>query len=387
MKLLKKLFIKNYRKKDDPQTHHRYGVVAGTIGIICNVFIAIIGIIIGLLSGSISITIQSIGNIADAGSSLITLIGFKLSSKPADKEHPFGHARVEYICGLIITIIMLVLGLLSAKSAIDKIFTPEDISLDIYTFIVLGIIIITKLFLMLMYRSFARDIRSDTLMASSVDSRADFITSIGILISMLVMKFTNINIDSYLGLIVAIIIIVSAIHMIKDTIDPLISVKPNKKLVAKIKKELLSFDGINDMHDLLIHTYGTGSTFVTVHVEVPETTTLLDCHELIDKIERHFEDKLHINLTMQVDPVNLTNPKSKEIEDRVEKHLKELNNDLTIHGLRVIYSKDKTKVLFDILEDFNSHLTKKQIIKHLEKAFENDETKFEFVFTIDKPFT
>ncbi|MGN0960968.1 MAG: cation diffusion facilitator family transporter [Christensenellales bacterium] len=387
MKLLKKLFIKNYRKKDDPETHHSYGVVAGTIGIICNGFIAVMGIVIGLLSGSISLIIQAINNLSDAGSSVITLFGFKLSSKPADKEHPFGHARVEYICGLVITVIMLVVGILSAKTSIEKIFKPEEINIDLYTFIVLGIIIVTKLFLMLMYRSFAKDISSDTLLASSVDSFGDLITSIAILISMIVMKVVNINIDSYIGLVVSILIIISAIRMIKETVDPLISVKPNKKLVAKIKKELLSFDGINDMHDLLIHTYGSGSTFVTVHVEVPETTTLLDCHELIDKIERHFEDKLHINLTMQVDPVDLNNPKTKELENKIEKSLKELNKDLTIHGLRVIYSKEKTKVLFDILEDFNSHLTKKQIINHLTKSLENEDTKFEFVFTIDKPFT
>ena len=170
MKLLKKLFIKNYRQKDNPKTHHRYGIVAGSIGIIGNLFIAVIGIIIGLLSGSISITIQSISNVADAGSSLITLIGFKLSSKPADDEHPFGHARLEYICGMIITIIMIVLGILSAKSSFDKILSPTELKIDLYTYIVLGLMISTKLFLMIMYRSFGRDIDSDTLIASSIDS-------------------------------------------------------------------------------------------------------------------------------------------------------------------------------------------------------------------------
>ena len=204
---------------------------------------------------------------------------------------------------------------------------------------------------------------------------------------MIIMSLTGVNIDSYLGLAISILIIISSIKMFKETIDPLISVKPNKKLVEKIKKELLSFDGINDMHDLLVHTYGSGSTFATVHVEIPETTTLLKCHELIDKIERHFEDKLHINLTIQVDPVSLNNPKSIAIEEKVESCLKELYPSLTVHGLRVIYESGKTKVLFDILEDFNSHLTKKKIINHLTKAFENEDTKFEFIFTIDKPFT
>lgn len=387
MKLIKKLFIKNYRKPDDPKVHHKYGIVAGTIGIILNIFASIIGAIIGFVSGSISIIIQSIGNITDAGSSAITLIGFKLASKPADKNHPFGYARVEYICGLVISIIMLILGIFSIKSAIDKIISPISLTIDVSTFIILGVIIIVKLFLMLMYNSFAKDISSDTLKASSTDCKNDMISTFAILVSMIIMKFTSINIDSYLGLIVSVIITISAIKTIKTTTDPLISVKPNKKLVNKIKKELLSFDGVNDMHDLLVHTYGSGSTFVTVHVEVPETTTLLDCHELVDKIERHFEDKLNINLTIQVDPVEINNPKTNAIEEKVEKSLKELNNELTIHGLRVIYSKEKTKVLFDILEDFNSQLSKQTITNHLTKAFEDEDKPFEFIFTIDKPFT
>ena len=156
---------------------------------------------------------------------------------------------------------------------------------------------------------------------------------------------------------------------------------------SKIKRELLSFEGINDMHDLLVHTYGTGSTFVSVHVEVHENTTLLDCHELIDKIERHFEDKLKINLTMQVDPVNPDNPENKEIYAKIKKVIHSLNKKITIHGLRVIKSESSIKVLFDILEDFDSHLTKKQITNALLDEFQSDTIKYEFIFTIDKPFT
>lgn len=386
MKLIKKMFIKNYRRTDDPTVHHKYGLVAGAIGIVCNLIIFAVGIIIGILCNSITIIVQSIGDLTDAGSSIITLIGFKLSSKPADKEHPFGHARVEYICGLVISFIMLIIGAIFTKSCIEKIITPEDITINIYTYIILGVMIITKLFLMVLYRNFSKDINSDTLMATSIDSRNDLLASIAILISMIVMQIFNINIDGIIGLVVSLLIIYSAFIMIKDTIDPLISVKPNKKLVSKIKRELLSFDGINDMHDLLVHTYGSGSTFVTVHVEVPETTTLLDCHELVDKIERHFEDKLHINLTMQVDPINKDDPRCQKIHDKIEKTLRKLNKKITIHGLRVIYGKEKTKVLFDILEDFDTKLSKKEIRDTLQEAFKNESPSFEFIFTIDKPF-
>lgn len=387
MKFIKKMFIKNYRNINNPEVHHKYGIVAGSIGIILNLIMFAAGITIGFLANSISLIIQSIANLTDAGSSIITLVGFKLSSKPADKEHPFGHARVEYICGFMITIIMLLAGILSIISSIEKIATPEEITINVFTYILLSFTIVIKLFLMILYHNFSKDIDSDTLKASSVDARDDMIANFAILISMIVMQIANINIDGFIGLAVALFIIYSAIKMSKETIDPLISVKPNKKLVSKIKRELLSFDGINDMHDLLVHTYGSGSTFVSVHVEVPESTTLLDCHELIDKIERHFEDKLHINLTMQVDPVNEDNPRNQQIYDKVKRTLRTLNKKLTIHGLRVIYSTTKTKVLFDILEDFDSHLTKKQITDTLTKAFEKEDTKFEFVFTIDKPFT
>ncbi|MBQ7351412.1 MAG: cation transporter [Clostridia bacterium] len=387
MKLIKKLFIKNYRKTSDPDVHHRYGVVAGAIGIFFNLLIFATGIVIGIISNSITIIVQSIGNLTDAGSSIITLVGFKLSSKPADKEHPFGHARVEYICGLLISLVMLILGVLFSKSCFEKILEPEEISIGIYTYVILSVMIAVKLFLAILYRNFAKDINSDTLLATSVDSRNDMLSSIAILISMIVMQSCSINIDGYIGLAVSLLTVVSAIRMINDTIDPLISVKPNKKLVSKIKRELLGFDGVNDMHDLLIHTYGSGSTFVSVHIEVPETTTLLDCHELVDKIERHFWDKLHINLTIQVDPIDIEDPLTKTTHERILKTLRKLNKNIQIHGVRIIEQKNKIKVLFDILEDFSSQLTKKQILDQLHQEFAEEKTPYEFVFIIDKPFT
>lgn len=386
MRLIKKLFIKNYRKTEDPTVHHKYGIVAGAIGIIFNLIIAIFGIVIGLIANSITIIIQSIGNLTDAGSSIITLLGFRLSSKPADKEHPFGHARVEYICGLVISILMLIIGIMFSKSCIEKIITPEEITINIYTYIILVIMILSKLFLMILYRNFAKDIKSDTLLATSVDSRNDLLSTIAILISMIIMQTCNINIDGWIGLGVSLISILAAIKMVKDTIDPLISVKPNKKLVSKIKRELLSFDGINDMHDLLIHTYGSGAIFVSVHVEVPHNTNLLDCHELIDKIERHFDENLNINLTMQIDPINEDDPLAINIENTIQKTLRKHNKNITIHGLRIEEESDKIKVFFDILEDFSSHLSKKQINTLLHEAFKHSKKNLEFIFTIDKPF-
>lgn len=390
MKLLKKLFIKNYRNVNNPKVHHSYGIVAGIIGIICNIITFGIGIIIGLFSHSISIIVQSVATLSDAFSSIITLIGFKLASKPADKEHPYGHARVEYVCGLLVTIIMIVMGVIFTKSCFEKVISPEELSINVATYIILAIMILFKLFLMFMYNSFAKDIDSDTLKASSVDARNDMLANIAIFVSMIVMSIFKVNIDAYVGLAVSILVIYSAIRMFGETVDPLISVKPNKKLVSKIKRQLRSFETIIDMHDLLVHSYGTGSTFASVHIEVPDYITLLDCHELVDRIERHFEDELHINLTIQVDPVNEQSPENEKLCRKVERTLRTLNKNITVHGFRVIHRKKSVRLLFDILEDFNSNLTKKQIISTLQKAFDkknNDNIKYEFVFTIDKPFT
>lgn len=386
MKFLKKMFIKNYRNIDDAKVRLKYGQVAGIIGIISNIVMFAVKLLIGIISASITIIVDAVNNMTDAGSSILTLVGFKLASKPADRDHPYGHARFEYVMGLIISMITFAAGLIFAKSSIEKIFAPEPIDISILTYVILGIGILVKLFQMLMYRDFARSIDSDTLKANEMDARLDLISSCTIFVSMIVMNIFSINIDGYIGLLVSLFIIYSSFRLILETINPLISEKPEKKLVNKIKKELLSFDGIHDMHDLLIHTYGSGSTYATVHVEVPSNTHLLEIHELIDKIERHFEDNLSINLTIQIDPIDQDNPRTREIHDKVEKTIKRINKKLTIHGLRAIYREDQVKVLFDITEDFEFKLQKSEVNKILKSAFANEKETFEFIFTIDKPF-
>lgn len=386
MKFIRKLCIKNYRDTENPQVRLKYGRVAGIIGIISNILMFIIKLLIGVISASITIIVDAINNLTDAGSSILTLIGFKLASKPADRDHPYGHARFEYIFGLIISMITFAVGLIFAKSCLDKIFNPTPIDISILTYVILSIGIAVKLFQMLMYRDFAREIDSDTLKANEMDARLDLISSCTILVSMIIMNIFSINIDGYIGLLVSLFIIYSSFKLILETINPLISEKPAKKLVNKIKRELLSFDGIHDMHDLIIHSYGSGSTFATVHVEVPADTTLLNIHELIDKIERHFEDKLNINLTIQIDPIDQDNPMTTLIHDKVEKTIKKINKKLSIHGLRVIYNADRIKVLFDITEDFDFKLQKSEVNMILQKAFSSENMKFEFIFTIDKPF-
>ena len=319
MNVIKKLFIKNYRNVNDQKVRLSYGRVAGTIGIICNILLFAIKILIGIFTASITIVVDAINNLTDAGSSVLTFVGFKLASKPADRKHPFGHAKYENVIGLIISIITLVVGIIFAKSCIEKIIAPVDLIINFWTYLILAIAILVKIFMLVMYRNFAKSIDSEALRASANDSKLDIVTSSTILVSMIIMGIFKINIDGYVGLAVSIFVIYSGIKQILETISPLISEKPERKLVNKIKKALSSFDGIESFHDLLIHSYGVDSTFASVHIEVPASSNLLDVHELIDKIERYFEDTLNINLTIQIDPIDKENPKTKAIYNKVYK--------------------------------------------------------------------
>jgi len=383
MTLIKKMFIKNYKDINNPIVRNSYGVVAGILGIISNILLFVCKLILGIISGSITIVIDAINNITDACSSVLTFIGFKLSNKPADKEHPFGHERYEYVMGLIISVIILAVGVTFSKTCIEKIISPEHITINFVTYIILSISILIKVIQMIIYFNFAKAINSDTLKASGLDSRNDIITTSAVLISMIIMHIFNINIDGYIGLIVSIFVIISSIKMIKETISPLISEKPQKELVKLIKKEILSFNGVDDIHDLQIHNYGTNTTFVAVHIEVPAKTTLLDSHELVEKIVRHFLNIHRIHLTIQVDPIDRDNQTTREIYHKVKKTIKSINQRLSIHSLRVIYNKEFTQVLFDILEDFDLNITKDIIDLELSKNFNLDE--FEFIYTIDRP--
>lgn len=386
MKIIKKLFIKNYTNVKDKNVRYAYGKFAGIFGLLTNLLLFGSKIFIGILSASITIIVDSINSLTDAGSCTLSLIGFKLANKPADKKHPFGHARYEYVMALIIAMISFAVGITFAKSCIEKIIIPTEITINLITYIILSVAIIIKLIQTLLYTNFSKAINGDTLKANGRDALFDMLVSIAILLSMIIMNIFKINIDGYIGLGVSLFIIYSSFSLILETISPLISEKPNKKLIRKIKRELKSFDGINDFHDLIIHSYGSSTIFATVHVEVPITTTLLETHELIDKIERHFEDELNINITIQVDPVDLNNKESNEIEEKIFKTLKKISSKIDIHGLRTVKKGNIIKVLFDIEEPHEKKLNKKEIQQILSNAFINEPEKYVFIFTIDKPY-
>ena len=308
--MLKRLFIKDYKNIDNPEVRKKYGTVSGCFGIITNLILFLIKFVIGIIANSVTIMADAFNNLSDSGSCIVTILGFKLANKPADKEHPYGHARYEYIAGIIISLLILSMGVLFTKSSIEKIFNPQDINLSIATYIVLVIAILGKLVQMLVYLDFSKAINSATIRATAIDARNDILTTSAVLIAMIIMGMFKINIDSYMGLIISIFIIITAIGSLKDTINPLLGIVPSPETVEKIKNKILNHKEIRGIHDLKIHSYGVGNDFVTVHAEVPDTIGLLESHELADIIEREFKEDLNIDLTVHIDPLDLEDRKS-----------------------------------------------------------------------------
>lgn len=349
-KILVKLFIKDYQNTSNPLVRSKYGTLSGIIGIISNLLLCSIKIIIGLLSGSISILADGINNLTDAGSSIITLIGFKLSSAPADEEHPFGHERIENITGLIISFLILIIGFTLGKESVTKLINNDTTSIITTTTIIIMIIsIIIKLWQSIFYKKMANAINSDALKASSKDSLNDSLSTFIVIIGLIIIKFTNFTlIDSILGIGLSIFIIISGIKMVIETINPLIGVMPTPEEINEISNKILSYDGIIGIHDLVVHKYGNCTTFVTAHAEVPADVDVVISHDIIDNIERDFRNELNIDLTIHMDPVDNKNPQTLELKSQVLSIIKGIDPDLSIHDFRVVYGDTHTNILFDI---------------------------------------
>ena len=384
--LLVKLFIKNYQNTSDPIIRGKYGTLAGIIGIISNLLLCSIKIFIGLISASISILADGINNLTDAGSSIITLIGFKLSSAPADEDHPFGHERIENITGLIISFLIILIGFTLGKESILNLINGDTKSqISIITIIVMIISIIIKLWQGIFYRRMAKAINSEALIASSKDSLNDSLSTSVVIIGLIIIKLTNFTpIDSILGIGLSIFILISGIKMVIETINPLIGVMPTKEEIDIISEKILSYDGIIGIHDLVIHKYGNCTSFVTAHAEVPCDVDIVESHDIIDNIERDFRNDLNIDLTIHMDPVDNKNPKTLELKQIVNKIVKDINTSLSIHDFRVVYGDTHTNILFDVAMPINFTCTPKELRELITTEIKKLDENYFVIIQIDQ---
>lgn len=386
MTLIKKLLIRNYKDTDRPEVRFRYGIVAGVIGIVFNLLLFGAKIAVGLIGNSLTVVADAVNNLSDSGSSVVTLFGFKLSSRPADKEHPFGHARYEYVSGLVVAFLVLAIGVLLAKSSVEKMITPEVVNVTTLTYVVLALSIGIKVFLALLNRNFGKAIDSAPLMASAADARNDILSTLTVLIATVVIDTTGVNLDAYFGLAVSVFIVVSAVKLIRESIDPILGTRPDPDQVRLIREKLLSYPHVRGIHDLMIHNYGAANCFAVVHVEIPADTDLMEAHDMIDDIELDFKKNLGIHLTIHYDPIVTDDPELNAILQKVSAVIASLDQNLTMHDFRLVRGITHTNVLFDVVVPFECKLTRDDIVCSLDAAFVGEETKYYFAIDIDRKY-
>lgn len=365
----------------------KYGTRAGIFGLISNMLLFGAKLTIGLISASITVIADAINNLSDMGNCLIVLFGFKLSSKPADSEHPFGHERYEQIMALIVAVIVTAIGVLLAKSSIEKLITPEKTTVSVVSYIVLSSAILLKLVQMLVYLRYAKKIDSDVLKASSIDSRNDAIATSAALTAMILIGVfgnTGFSIDGLFGLLVSLFIIISSFRLLREIIDPLLGQMPEKEFVDKLKAKILSYDGVLGIHDFMIHSYGAHKFFVTAHAEVSSKEDIMKSHDIIDNIERDFKEEFDIILSIHLDPIETDNPEVLKNKEKVTAVIKSFDKSFTIHDFRIVSGETHTNVLFDVVVPYSSKISVKEIIHALDEAYSTESKKYYFIVDIDR---
>lgn len=363
----------------------KYGKLSGTIGIFCNIVLAVSKLVIGLISGMVSIVADAINNFSDAASSIISLIGFKLASRPADDEHPFGHARFEYISGLAVAFLVMLAGVELLKSSIDKIIHPSEIDFSIAMFVVLVLSILVKAGMAVFNYRLSKKIDSTVILATAEDSRNDVITTSTVLVAAFVSFLFKINLDGIMGVAVAIFILISGVGLIKDTIEPLLGTAPTLEEVKEIEKKIMSYEGVLGTHDLMIHDYGPGRKFASVHVEVPAERNVLECHELIDSIEQDFA-KTGLELVIHYDPIVTSDEAVGTIRSYIKGKAKELDPMLSIHDLRIVPGENNTNVIFDCVVPYSCTIPEDEIISKLSQMIRENYPDHTAVIKIDHSF-
>lgn len=388
-KYLTEKFIKNHENVLDENTRNAYVYMGSIVGIICNLVLSAVKITVGLLSGSVSIMADGFNNLSDMASSVITMIGMKMANRPADKEHPFGHGRMEYLSALVVAFMVMLVGVQFIKSSFNRIMNPVLIKFELIPFILLFLSLIMKFWLSRFNKYVGERINSSALKAASVDALGDVFTSSCVIISFVAAKFTTLPIDGYVGLVVSIAILYAGYSLVKDTISPLLGEAPDEELVNLIKEGVLSYDNIIGVHDLIIHNYGVGKCMASIHAEIPSNIDLITIHEIIDSAEREISDKLNIYLVIHMDPMCIHDEKINEVKGNIENILLNFECIKSMHDFRITEGENKINIIFDI-EVHASHINtknkEKELINKLNEEIKKLNPLYNCVITIDKIF-
>lgn len=389
--LLIKLFIKNPENFKDNRVRESFGKLGSFVGIICNLFLCILKISVGIISGSISIMADGFNNLSDMGSSVVTMIGFKLANKPADSDHPFGHGRMEYISAFIVAVLILLVGFELFKSSfeafVNNTATPKYSTTAI---IILAVSVLVKAWLFFFNRKIGKKISSEALIATAKDSFNDAVATLVILVSVFVSRLTVLpfNLDAVMGIGVAVFIIYSGIMSAKETLNSILGTPPEKEVITEIEDTILSFKEFIGIHDLIIHNYGPGRQFASVHVEVPHNSDIVRCHEQIDLCEKIINEKLGILLVIHMDPIDTDDETVNNAKLKMTEVLKGIDSSLSLHDFRMTPSGEKqTNLIFDVVVPSDLKLSHKELRKKIEDGAVGVDKTFKCVITFDNDFT
>ncbi len=375
-------FVPDWQQVQRTDVRERYGTLAAAVGILSNIFLCIIKGLIGLFSGSIAVTADAVNNLSDAGSSVITLLAFKIAGKPADEEHPYGHARMEYISGMAVSFIIILLGLELMGSSFEKILHPEEVGVSALTYLVLIVSIAVKLWQGMFNRNLGKRISSEALQATAADSLNDVFSTGAVLLSTLVYQFTAIPIDGWVGMLVAIFITVSGVKLIMETGSPLLGQAPDPQMVRELEEKITAYDGVIGIHDLQVHNYGPGRVFATVHAEVPANRDILVSHDIIDNIEREVGHEMNLNLVIHMDPVVTDDERLNQLHAQVQQIVVGIDSDLSMHDFRAVFGPTHTNLVFDVVVPPGFSLSDSELSRRIEQQVQTLGSYF-CVITVD----
>lgn len=382
--ILKKLFIKD--TDDESKNRRALGVLCSSLGIFLNILLFALKYFAGVISNSIAITADAFNNLSDAGSSFISLIGFKFAGMKPDTKHPFGHGRIEYLSGLGISVAIIVVGFELFTGSLDKIFNPQTVDTSTLAMVILVASIGVKLYMFFYNRSIGKKINSSGMKATAMDCITDSVATAVVLLSMIFTRITNINIDGYCGILVSLFIMYAGINSAKETISPLLGTKPDKELVNNVYSLVMSYDKVHGIHDMVVHDYGPGRQLISLHAEVDGSENIYEIHDVIDTIEKDLYEKLSVETTIHMDPIDIHNESTKQTRDEVAALITSLHKNATIHDFRMVPGITHTNLIFDIVVPFELKLSDDEIKEKVQQIVKERWDNYFVVLTIDRNY-
>ncbi len=387
VQLLAKWWIKDCDNYQSPKVRQAYGVLCGAVGIALNLILFAGKFLAGTISRSIAITADAFNNLSDAGSSLIMLIGFRMAGQKPDPDHPFGHGRIEYLAGLMVSLAILLMGVELIKSSIDKIRHPEDIAFSYTVVAILVVSILVKLYMYIYNHSIGKKLASATMTATATDSISDTCATLVVLIATLVSHFTGVLIDGYCGVLVGAFICYAGFSAIKDTINPLLGQPAEPEFVEAIEKIVMSYDEIQGMHDLVVHDYGPGRVMISLHAEVPAHGDIMELHDIIDNAEAHLKRELSCEAVIHMDPICTEDAQTNEWKNHLQMYLSEIDQILSLHDFRIVQGPTHTNLIFDVVVPYGYGMTDDEVLKKLEDKVKAEYPNVYLVVTVDHSYS